>query len=112
MSELIQNLFAAVIVAACFVLGMLYERRNRKRLDITDRHDGLQRVYVFSDDESSDRIAVLWTCSVPDVDEQMIIWFNDEHHHYTVTKRIYGANAAEHVGVWNLYVRPSGKFID
>ena len=112
MNELIQNLLVSVIVAACFWLGVLYERRNRKREAMSDRHDGLQRVYVFSDDESSDRIAELWTCSVPDVNEQIIIWFNDEHHHYTVTKRIFGANAGEHVGVWNLYVRPSGRFID
>lgn len=70
--------------------------------------DGKMHVYVFnnSDDEI---IADLWTCSVPDVGEYMIIWDKGAHHHYEVTKRIYGANAEEKVGVWNLYVSPKKK---
>lgn len=70
--------------------------------------DGKMHVYVFreSDDEI---IADLWTCSVPDVGERMVIWQNGEHHHYEVIGRIYGANAEGKVGTWNLYVSPKKK---
>ena len=71
--------------------------------------DGKMHVYVFHDDEDGDIITDLWTCSVPDVGEYMIIWDKGAHHHYEVTKRIYGANAEEKVGVWNLYVSPKKK---
>jgi len=74
-------------------------------------HDAkkLQHVYVFHDDKDCNIITDLWTCSVPDVGEYMIIWDKCAHHHYKVTKRIYGANAEEKVGTWNLYVSPKNK---
>ena len=79
-------------------------------VDGTNRDEKkLQHVYVFHDDEDGDIITDLWTCSVPDVGEYMIIWDKGAHHHYEVTKRIYGANAEEKVGVWNLYVSPKKK---
>lgn len=31
------------------------------------------------------------------------------HHHYEVVHRIYGANAEEKVGTWNIYVNPLKK---
>lgn len=71
--------------------------------------DGKMHVYVFRDDEDGDIIADLWTTSVPDAGEYMILWNNGEHHHYMVTRRIYGANAEEKCGVWNLYVKPKQK---
>ena len=75
--------------------------------------DGKMQVYVFHDDDDGEQIADLWTTSVPDISEQMILWDINEHHHYEVTRRIYGANAEEKVGVWNLYVKPKIKgFID
>jgi len=79
-------------------------------VDGTDRGEKkLQHVYVFHDDDSGDIITDLWTCSVPDVGERMVIWQNGEHHHYEVMGRIYGANAEEKVGVWNIYVNPIKK---
>jgi hypothetical protein len=77
------------------------------------RQNENQHVYIFKDEEVGDIICDLWTTSVPDIGEQMILWNNGEHHHYEVTRRIYGANAEEKVGVWNLYVKQKRKgFID
>lgn len=43
-------------------------------VDGTNRDEKkLQHVYVFHDDEDGDIITDLWTCSVPDVGEYMII---------------------------------------
>ena len=81
----------------------------KREKETTDTSAYRQHVYVFHDDEDSDIITDLWTCSVSDVGEYMIIWDNGAHHHYEVTKRIYGANAEEKVGVWNLYVSPKKK---
>ena len=72
----------------------------------------LQHVYVFHDDEDGDIIADFWTCSVPDVGEYMILWDKNAHHHYEVSRRIYGANADEKVGTWNLYVKPKSNNIN
>lgn len=86
--------------------------------DITDalrmamfalRQNENQHVYVFKNDEEGDIVTDLWTTSVPDVGERMIIWNMNEHQHYKVINRIYGANAHEKVGVWNLYVEPINK---
>ena len=77
------------------------------------RQNENQHVYIFKGEEAGDIICDLWTTSVPDIGEQMILWDNGEYHHYEVTRRIYGANAEEKVGVWNLYVKPKRKgFID
>jgi hypothetical protein len=46
---------------------------------------------------------------VPDVDERMVIWKDGAHHHYEVVHRIYGVNAEEKVGTWNIYVNPLKK---
>ena len=75
--------------------------------------DGKMHVYLFHDNDDGEQITDLWTTSVPDIGEQLILWDKGEHHHYEVTRRIYGANAEEKVGVWNLYVKPKRKgFID
>ena len=75
--------------------------------------DGKMHVYVFHDDDDGEMITDLWTTSVPDIGEQIILWGKCEYHYYEVTRRIYGANAEEKVGVWNLYVKPKRKgFID
>lgn len=77
------------------------------------RQNENQHVYISKDEEAGDIICDLWTTSVPDIGEQIILWDKGEHHHYEVTRRIYGANAEEKVGVWNLYVKPKRKgFID
>ena len=70
------------------------------------RQNENQHVYIFMNDEDSDIVTDLWTTSVPDVGEKVIIWDNDEFNHYKVCGRIYGANAQEKVGVWNIYVEP------
>lgn len=68
--------------------------------------DGKMHVYLFNDNnDDGDPIADLWTTSVPDAGEQMILWDKKEFHHYEVIRRIYGVNAEEKVGVWNLYVK-------
>ena len=75
--------------------------------------DGKMHVYLFHDNDDGGKIADLWTTSVPDIGEQIILWDKGEHHHYEVTRRIYGANVEEKVGVWNLYVKPKRKgFVD
>lgn len=77
------------------------------------RQNENQHVYIFKDEEAGDIICDLWTTSVPDIGEQLILWDKGGHRHYEVTRRIYGANAEEKVGVWNLYVKPMRKgFID
>jgi hypothetical protein len=70
--------------------------------------DGKMHVYVFSNSDD-EIIADLWTCSVPDIDERIVIWKDGAHHHYEVVHRIYGANAGEKVGTWNIYVNPLKK---
>lgn len=71
-----------------------------------EKPKGKMHVYIFRDNEDGDLIADIWTCSVPDVGEYMIVWDKGSHHHYEVTRRIYGANAEDKVGTWNLYVKP------
>lgn len=73
------------------------------------RHNSNQHVYIFSNEEEGDIIADLWTTSVPDVGEKLILWKDGVFHHYKVTNRIYGAHALENVGVWNIYVEPIKK---
>lgn len=73
------------------------------------RQNENQHVYIFKNDEVGDIVTDLWTTSVPDVGERMIIWNMNEHQHYKVINRIYGVNAHEKVGVWNLYVEPINK---
>ena len=65
--------------------------------------DGKMHVYVFSNSDD-EIIAELWTCSVPDIDERLIIWSKEGFKNYTLKHRIYGANTDEKCGVWNLYV--------
>jgi hypothetical protein len=65
-----------------------------------------QHVYFFMADEDGNLITDIWTCSVPDIGEQVIIWNKEGFKHYTLKNRIYGANADEKVGCWNLYVAP------
>lgn len=73
------------------------------------RQNENQHVYIFMNDDDGEIITDLWTTSVPDVGEKVIIYDNDEFHHYKVCGRIYGANAQEKVGVWNIYVEPIKK---
>ena len=68
-----------------------------------------QHVYVFMNDEEGGQIADLWTTSVPDIGEEIIIWKEGVFHYYRLRNRIYGANAEEKVGVWNLYVEPEKR---
>ena len=77
--------------------------------DILDKMTDVQphdkmHVYVFMADEDGELIAELWTCSVPDIDERLIIWSKEGFKNYTLKHRIYGANTDEKCGVWNLYV--------
>ncbi len=95
-----------------------HEQFNYDAQDITDalrmamfalRHNSNQHVYIFRNEEEGDIIADLWTTSAPDVGEKLILWNDGDFHHYKVTNRIYGANAQEKVGVWNIYVEPIKK---
>ena len=82
-------------------------RQDQKKWE--EKPKGKMHVYIFHDDEDGDIIADIWTCSVPEVGEYMIVWDKGSHHHYEVTRRIYGANAEDKVGTWNLYVKPKNK---
>ena len=66
-----------------------------------------QHVFFFMADEDGELITDIWTCSVPDIGEKVIIWNKEGFKHYTLKNRIYGANADEKVGCWNLYVDPT-----
>lgn len=77
--------------------------------DILDKMTDVQphdkmHVYVFMADDDGELIAELWTCSVPDIGERLIIWSKEGFRIYTLKHRIYGANTDEKCGVWNLYV--------
>ena len=77
------------------------------------RQNENQHVYIFTNEEPGDIIADLWTTSVPDIGERIILWDNGTFRRYELCNRIYGANAQEKVGVWNLYVEPIRKgFVD
>lgn len=73
--------------------------------------EGKQKAYVWIDDEQAKSVkdsllAELWICDAPMPGEELIIYEGDGLFvHYEVTRRIYGANIAEKVGVWNLYVK-------
>ena len=73
--------------------------------------EGKQKAYVWSDDEQAESVkdsllAELWICDAPMPGEELILYGGDgQFAHYEVTRRIYGANIAEKVGVWNLYVK-------
>ena len=84
------------------------DKKSGDDVQTIDKHDK-QHVYIFHDDDDGDIITDIWTCSVPDVGDYMIIWDKNTHHHYEVTRRIYGVNAEEKVGTWNLYVSPKKK---
>lgn len=70
------------------------------------RQNENQHVYVFKDEEAGDIICDLWTTSVPDIGEKIVLWDNGTFRHYILRNRIYGGNVQEKVGVWNLYVEP------
>ena len=73
--------------------------------------EGKQKAYVWMDDEQAESVkdsllAELWICDAPMPGEELILYEgNGQFAHYEVTRRIYGANIAENVGVWNLYVK-------
>ena len=71
--------------------------------------DGKMHVYVFHYNDDGEQLADLWTTSVPDIGEQMVLFDEGEYDYYEVVRRIYGANAEEKLGVWNLYVKPQRK---
>ena len=71
---------------------------------------GKMHVYIFLKD-SGELITDLWTCHVPNVGESMVIWQDNEHKRYKTAGRIYGANAKEKIGVWNIYVAPSNEMV-
>lgn len=100
---IVSDLCADVSYFLCKVQQDCNRLRNAK--------DGMMHVYVFHDAEDGDIITDLWTCGVPDVGEYIIIWKDGAHHHYEVTRRIYGANADEKVGAWNIYVTPQKRKI-
>lgn len=75
------------------------------------RNGGLpqQHVYVWDANKEKEEYAIIdvWTTSVPDVGEQIIIWQDETFHHYEVVKRIYGINAEDRTACWNIYVLPA-----
>ena len=70
------------------------------------RQNEKQHVYIFKNEEAGDIICDLWTTSVPDIGEKIVLWDNGSFRHYELRNRIYGGNIQEKVGVWNLYVEP------
>lgn len=89
------------------LIGVLNQEINKTH---QETKSGKMHVYIFLKD-SGKLITDLWTCHVPDVGESMVIWQDNEHKRYKTTGRIYGANAEEKVGVWNIYVVPSNEMV-
>ena len=77
------------------------------------RNGGLpqQHVYVWNaaEGKQKDPIIDVWTTSVPEPGEQIIIWQDESFHHYEVVRRIYGINAEDRTACWNIYVEPSAS---
>lgn len=75
------------------------------------RNGGLpqQHVYVWNaaKEKQKDPIIDVWTTSVPEPGEKMIIWQDESFHHYIVVRRIYGINATTRTACWNIYVLPA-----
>ena len=99
MNEMDEKGYEIVSLEPC-TEGREYFAYYRKKRDVS------QHIYIFKDEPDGDIIADIWTTSAPDVGVYLIIWQNNDHHHYEVTRRIYGVNADEKVGVWNIYVKP------
>jgi len=61
-------------------------------------------VYFFNSSEPG-LLCELWTHSVPDNDEKVILWDKGEgFSHYKVAYRIYGANIFDQTAAWNIYI--------
>lgn len=77
------------------------------------RNGGLpqQHVYVWNaaKEKQKDPIIDVWTTSVPEPGEKMIIWQDDTFHQFIVVRRIYGINATTRTACWNIYVEPSAS---
>lgn len=75
------------------------------------RNGGLpqQHVYVWDANKEKEEHAIIdvWTTSVPEKGEQIIIWQDETFHHYEVVRRIYGINAEDRTACWNIYVLPA-----
>lgn len=84
-------------------------QKDYKRWKESKENAGKMHVYIFAGEESGDIIADLFATSVPAVGEKMVLWDEGKYHHYNVTGRIYGANAVEKCGVWNIYVEPTER---
>ncbi len=61
-------------------------------------------VYLYHADDADSPFADLWTQHVPDVGEKTFVWDGTSFTSYIVKLRVYGCNAVEKVGVWNLYL--------
>ena len=73
-----------------------------------------QKAYIWIDDDRIESmqslIAEIFICDAPLPGEEFILYEgNGEFKHYEVTRRIFGANKAEKVGVWNIYLKPIKK---
>lgn len=89
------------------------KREERTKLSVkkneqTETSQYKQHVYVFDDSEGC-LIMDAWVCSVPDVGDEISIWKNGCFCRSTVRNRIYGMNAEEKSGCWNLYVAQSNN---
>ena len=72
-----------------------------------------QKAYIWIDenmDSMRSLLAEIYICDAPLPGEEFILYEgNGEFKHYEVTRRIFGANKAEKVGVWNIYLKPIKK---
>ena len=80
-------------------LRELKDRREHERFSYPNMH-----VYLYHDGNEGAPIMDIWTHSVPDVGEKVIVWNEEQFVHYIVKRRIFGCNQEEKLGVWNLYL--------
>lgn len=99
----------AFIFLYCYHIAQQDETTHADSSRISPSHDeASMHVYFYDLDDNGAIVGDIWTHSVPDNDEKVILW-NKEHgfRHYKVAYRIYGGNLEERTGAWNIYVKQS-----
>ena len=67
-----------------------------------------QKCYIYNIDTGKLEFTI-YVNDAPLVGENVIIYHKNKFKHFTVVKRIFGANANNNTSVWNLYVHPDKK---
>ena len=74
-----------------------------------------QKAYIWFDDESmksmqpliASLITEIWIYDAPQPGETLVLYEGEgKFSNYEVTRRIFGVNKIENMGVWNIYVKP------